>query len=468
MIHCFAKNNHEKNKKRLRKKLIIGGIMSKASTKPYQERQTVPLYFYPFLSTLSSVADHNITREFERYLQEDKMQERETLLYIHIPYCKNICHFCGYYHDVLNERSDILDRYVNKLILEINQYANYNYVKKTKISAVYFGGGTPSVLRPEQIEKLFSAIVNNFMILPSTEISFEGEVRTLKDIDRLKVLKDFNCTRLSFGVQSFDPQVRRLAGIFATENDVRECIENIKTFGYELNIDLMYGLPGQSDKKWENDIDTAIDMKVCNLDLYDTVIYPQAFLFKKRNEYKDIMADEMERLEMLSTAIEKLESKGYRQETIEDFTIPGKEYKMKRLVYGGGDGRSQIIALGAGAVGVLNNSSYRNFPPKEYLEWDINERPLPHQLHCTLSKEEYFKRALVFFPKLLKLNKKTVNNEWLKKYSDILDGMSKRGLIVETDNEIELTKTGRLWTDSMAMEFIGSAKEAQKIWKIGS
>jgi oxygen-independent coproporphyrinogen-3 oxidase len=344
--------------------------------------------------------------------------------------------------------------------------AKYDYINNRKITAVYFGGGTPSILSPELISTLLESIHENFNIKGLCEFTFEGEVRTLANRDRLRVLKNLGCTRVSFGIQTFDSRSRKLSGLIPTMNDIQCCIDTIQEFGYSVNCDLMYGLPGQSYDVIMNDISKAIHAGAVNVDLYDTVLYPHTTLFKLRHKLKNDLPTLDERLNMLKGAMGLLSEAGFYQKTIEDFAKPGNEYEMKRLVYGGGNGRSEIIALGAAAVGVVNGHSYRNLPPNEYLAWNARTKKLPIQLLYTMSDNDFQKRALVFSPKVLGLKKSFVNTAWLEQYRSVVDDLKEKNLLTETDTDLLLTEKGLLWTDNIAMTFLNS-REQQQIWKIG-
>ncbi|RJQ65552.1 MAG: coproporphyrinogen III oxidase family protein [Desulfobacteraceae bacterium] len=433
---------------------------------PYPYREAVPLYFYPFLSPLTCQADAAMVHNFHSSLQERKAPDLDRLIYIHIPFCKDICFFCGFYRDAIGHgNQEVLRAYVESLKAEIKAYSETEYLRKCKISAVYFGGGTPTILGHDLMDSLLRTIHDSFAVEPGTELSYEGEVRTLKDKDKLKVLKALGCTRVSFGVQTFNERARRLSGLKPTMADIRECIDNINEYGFDPNLDLMYGLPGQTESVWESDLKKAIELRAANIDIYDTVLYPHTILFRQRHKLKNELPTLSQRLTMMEMGMRLLVDAGYTQETIEDFHLPSKGYKMKRLVYGGGDGRSEILACGAAAVGVLNGYSYRNLTPQKYLNWWEN-RKLPPELMYRMTDEDFRKRALVFFPKVLELKKECLPFGWLEQYRPIIDGMKDRQLIEETSTSLMPTEKGMLWADNMAMEFL-ETREQRKIWKIG-
>ena len=201
----------------------------------------------------------------------------------------------------------------------------------------------------------------------------------------------------------FQRKARKLSGLLASQKDIQECIQNTAEFGYDANLDLMYGLPGQTEDIWSNDLETAIGLDAANIDIYDTVLYQSTALFRMRHKLKNELPSESDRIKMVEYGFKKLYDSGFEHVTIEDFAKPDKHYAMKRLLYGGGDGKSEIIALGAGAVGVVNGVSYRNFPTTEYMNWYAanGDESLPIQLIYKMDRDDFFKRALLFFPKVL-------------------------------------------------------------------
>jgi oxygen-independent coproporphyrinogen-3 oxidase len=432
---------------------------------PYTDRVAQPIYFYPFLSPLSNKSNQDILQAQQEKLARPPESRRPTLIYVHIPYCRSLCFFCGFYRELAPSDLDVLTRYVQALQAEMRFYSNSAYVQGLDIQAIYFGGGTPTILPPHLIADLLTTLWESFSITEGTELSYEGEVRTMGDPERLNVLRQMGCTRISFGVQSFNPRVRQLSGLKPSETDILTCIDRVREAGYKVNLDLMYGLPGQTHEIWRQDLERAIALGATNIDIYDTVLYPHSQIFRMRKKLKNDLPDESSRLTMLSEGLDNLAAHGYLHETIEDFTQPGFAYRMKRLVYGGGDGRSQMIGIGASSIGYLADMAYRNLTPGEYETHPANDFP-PVGLIMPIGLEDELKRALVFFPKLLKLSKSALQKELLMPYEPVLDRMAQRGLLEEQDDAFTLTPLGKLWTDNMGMEFLES-REQQRIWKVG-
>ncbi|MBI3399646.1 MAG: coproporphyrinogen III oxidase family protein [Deltaproteobacteria bacterium] len=432
---------------------------------PYHERTALPSYFFPFLSPNSDKATEDDVEYFHQKLNEKCTSPRQALLYVHIPFCDSFCHFCTFYR-IHTPSIDAMESYVKVLKKEMQAYAKMPYIQSLKIESVYFGGGSPSVLSPRLIDELLSWTRDCFNLKPNVEFTYEGEVRTLKDMERLKVIRKNGCTRVSFGVQSFDRKVRKLAGLVPPFEEILECVKNIRDVGYAVNIDLMYGLPGQTMATWKDDLSQAVKLSATNIDIYDTIHYATTKLVQHRHKLKGEFPIEDDRIEMLRYALQYLSQIGYCQETIEDFALPGKEYQMKKLVYGGGDGRSETIGIGASSIGFLNNVAYRNFHPfQDYINWLTTTRKLPIALSYKASAEDISTRIMVYLPKLLKIEKKNITRDAIDKYRTTLDRLKENGLIEEDDSVIKLTELGIIWADNLVAEFL-TARQKQKMWKL--
>ncbi len=432
--------------------------------KPYNSRIAVPAFFFPFLSPKSDNAgDEDIDHLYHKLMERCPTSKR-ALIYIHIPFCDSLCHFCAFYR-IRTPGVDVIEKYIEVLKKEIKVYAQMPYVKSLKIESIYFGGGSPSVLSPKHIDKLLSWTRECFNPEHGTELNFEGEIRTLKDKERLKVIHDNEWNRISFGVQTFNPDVRKRVGIVASLNDIRECIENTQDMGYNINIDLMYGLPGQTMSVWEKDLFQSINIGAANIDIYDTILYPNSKIFRLSSKFESEFPSEETRIEMLIYAMTYLKESGYSQDTIEDFSLPDREYKMKKLLYGGSDGMAEMIGIGVNSIGFLNNTAYRNFSPlQDYIKWP-SAKKLPIRLTYDATLEDLSTRMMVYLPKLIKMKKDDFKPDFMVKYKNIIDHLKDNDLIEETNSVIKLTDLGILWADNISMEFL-TKKQKNKMWEV--
>ena len=187
-----------------------------------------------------------IKKRWGEHIQLIKSKKVNDVLnfYIHIPFCKSRCSYCMYYSKTINQKE--LEFYIDKLIKEMS------FFKKTfsqrKFSSLYFGGGTPSVLSEKQINKLFSALFGSFNFKKDGEKTFEcnPESTTFK---KLKLLKKFGFNRVSFGVQNLDKKVLSFTNRdYQNYNHIKKIVKNAKSFGFEVNTDIMIGLKSDNIK----------------------------------------------------------------------------------------------------------------------------------------------------------------------------------------------------------------------------
>jgi len=160
-------------------------------------------------------------------------------IYVHIPFCKRKCNYCDFYSIKWSE--EVENRYVNALIKEIKSYNG----KKNIVDTIFFGGGTPTIIKPENMERIIEELKNTFTVDESSEISIEANPNTLTD-ENLSIYKKIGINRLSIGVQSLNDEILQKIGRLHNSNEALEAIDRAKAYGYEnLNVDIMFIYQGK-------------------------------------------------------------------------------------------------------------------------------------------------------------------------------------------------------------------------------
>jgi oxygen-independent coproporphyrinogen-3 oxidase len=406
-----------------------------------------------------------ITNEKRNFFQDSLKVKRLTPnsaeVYIHIPFCDSFCHMCACYKTHTPKDVREMKDYVEKLKREIAYYAGSEYVQSLDIQCVHIGGGTPSALTSALLYDLLTFVRDSFSLKPDTEITVEGEVCSLKNKEKINSLRKAGCNRISFGIQTFNPLSRKLSGLISTREEIKECIKNLRGFEYQINFDLMFGLPGQSFKVWEEDLAQALDMGADGLDVYELVLYPTTKLFQFR--HKVSLVDDDERLDMLEYAIKYLNQNGFEQKSNAVFEKPNNMWN-KISIYYNAPSYPDCIAIGDNAIGCINNFAYRNHSPIDmYMAWDESPN-LPIRLGLKLDEEDQLAKRIWILPKLLKIKKKNVEDV-MSHYQEPLNLLFQKGLIREDEEHISLTDLGLLWTDNIFMEFTPQ-KQKNRMWKI--
>ncbi len=445
--------------------LVAGTGKEQQNVECARERRAIPAVFFPLLARTDRTDPVNAARILKS-TDPSVIGRSDLLVYVHIPFCQNLCRFCGYYRHAVRNDADRLVRYVDRLLAELRWWSDSGLLDQATVSSVYVGGGTPSVLPAAQIDRLLGGL-RSYLPLPrdTVELSFEGEARSLGDPERLAVLNAHGVTRVSYGVQSLDPDVRRLAGLEANLDDLLACADAVRAHGFSVGVDLIYGLPAQTPQTFERDLAGVVeDLGASMIDLYELIVYPNAALFGDIMHAGITVASDAERETMYLAAVDYFQGIGYRQWSLEDFCRPGNEYQMKHLVYGGDDGRAQTLALGACAVGYMGGHTYRNEVLDPYLAAPEDFPPIATLR--TASSDEQRRRPLFFYPRRLFLQPNRVPGGLDEQTSAILERQIDAGWAARDDDDtVRLTRAGMLRADDIVRDFL-TGTERRKLFKI--
>ena len=247
-------------------------------------------------------------------------------IYLHIPFCKSRCSYCDFATDVF-KNNETVERYVDALIKEIKMSVPPALAGGLEIDTIYFGGGTPSLLAPAQLEKILDSVHKKFSVLPEIELTMEMNPATVT-LETLKEYRNLGVNRASFGAQTFDDtELKRLARGH-TAADVRETIKLLRKANFEnVSFDLIAGLPRQSLEDWERNLDEALKLAPEHLSLYLLEIHEGTPLAEQIRSRRQPMPDEDLAGEMYELMIEKTSEKGYAQYEISNFSLPTFESK---------------------------------------------------------------------------------------------------------------------------------------------
>ena len=241
-------------------------------------------------------------------------------IYIHIPFCKQRCSYCAFYSTTLY---NIREQYVNALCKEL--VMRKDYAGRATIETIYFGGGTPSTLSIEQLQRICNTIYATYPVTNTPEVTIECNPDDLTT-DFLSQLKELPFNRISMGVQSFnDAQLKRLGRRHNAEK-ARLAVKNAREAGYNnISIDLIFALPGSTLSDWEHDLDSAIALCPDHISAYNLTYEEGTPMHSalERGEFAEL--SEEENVEQFQMLITKLKEAGYRHYEISNFALPGCE-----------------------------------------------------------------------------------------------------------------------------------------------
>ena len=355
-------------------------------------------------------------------------------VYIHIPFCNTICSYC----DFPKVYSSVCDK---KLYLEaLKKEIKTNY-KNEIVNTIYIGGGTPSVLSIEELKKLLE-ITNLFKKNINTEFTIECNIESI-DEEKLKLLKKYNVNRISIGVESFDKKIISYLNRFHTKKETIKKIKLVKKYFNNINIDLMYAIPGQSIKSLKKDIKTYLKLKIPHISYYSLIIEPHTKLYNENTDYIDEDID----FKMYKIITKKL--KKYHHYEISNFSYVGYESKHN-LVYWNNE---EYYGFGLGASGNINGVRYNNTKNiHKYINGD-------YKLEETkLTEEEKMQEEM--FLGLRKLDGVDINKfekKYHKKIEEVFDikDLLEKNILIKKDGYMFINKNNIYTSNDIMIRFVG-------------
>ena len=239
-------------------------------------------------------------------------------LYIHVPFCAKRCLYCDFYS---NTDMSYKRRYVSSVIKEMHLRADY--LKGEEIETIYFGGGTPSQLDASDFSEIFDSIYHIYNVSDNPEITLEANPDDVTD-KYMSELRTLPFNRISMGVQSFDSEDLVFLNRRHTSEQAIRAVEICKNHDiYNISIDLIYGLPGQTPVKWEKNLQKAISLDLPHISAYHLIYEEGTALYKLWEAGKVSSVDEETSVELFSQLISRLKEAGYLHYEISNFAREG-------------------------------------------------------------------------------------------------------------------------------------------------
>ena len=278
-------------------------------------------------------------------------------LYVHIPFCSAICNYCNFNRGLFD--ADLKTRYVDALVSEICR-------QKSEIPAdtIFFGGGTPSLLEPDDIARIIDACASAFVLPADREVTMEANPESVTQ-SRLAAYRRAGVNRLSFGVQSFrEDELRRLSRLHGADR-ARAAFGEARSAGFDnVSLDLMMWLPGQRVSEWLESIDAAIALDPDHLSLYMLEVYPNAPLKDDMARARWSQAPDDDVAAMYMGAMERLEAAGFGQYEISNVAKPGRRSRHNLKYWTDGE----WLGFGCGAHSTREGVRWKNISStQEYI-----------------------------------------------------------------------------------------------------
>lgn len=381
-------------------------------------------------------------------------------VYVHVPFCQSLCTYCGCNTRITRNRSVGMP-YVQTVLRE------WAIVRKVKpiiaVKEVHFGGGTPTFLEPDELRALIVGLKEGMKILPHAEFSIEADPRVTTR-EHLEVLAEQGFTRLSLGIQDFDPKVQEAVHRVQSVEQVQKVVQDARSLGFKsVNFDLIYGLPFQTLESIAGTLESVKALRPDRIAFYAYAHVPWIKPSQRRFTEADL-PEGAEKRALYELGREKLEALGYQEIGMDHFALP--EDTLSKSAAGGrlhrnfmgymSDRVHPLIGLGVSAIGDSGDAFVQNEKVLEKYQERVEKGELPIFRGHLLNQEDLVLREHI-------LNLMTAyKTDWKSNDRDIpylvgiearLESMAKDGLVEIGDREISVPPRGRPFLRNLCMVF---------------
>lgn len=337
-------------------------------------------------------------------------------LYIHIPFCDELCPYCSFCH-VLTKFAPV-DKYIDRLIDDINNLNNQSFY------SIYIGGGTPSVLNSYNLERLLFALSK--FIKEDTSFAIEVNPSSINE-EKIKIMAKYGVNRVSIGVQTFSKKLQNIIKRPSSYEEIKNIISLLNKYGiYDVNLDLMYGIPSQNIDDLKVDLDLYTSLNIKHISCYSLQIEDHTLFYNQHIEEldQDTLADFYDYICLY------LKQLGFNHYEISNFALDGYESKHNLLYWR----NEEYVGLGISSSGYEGNIRYTN---ESSLTRYINNSFTRDEevLNLELEKEYFIILALRLKEGInLTKYKKSFNSDFLEDYKDVIDELVKQDVAIINNN----------------------------------
>ena len=377
--------------------------------------------------------------------------KKDLGLYVHIPFCVRKCEYCDFLSWSAGEEER--EQYVNALLSEIESYREF--AKGYRVSTIFIGGGTPSVLLPKQMEDILQKIYEIFELERRPEITIEVNPGTV-DEEKLQCYKENGVNRLSMGLQSVKDEKLRLLGRIHTYQEFAESYELARKVGFDnISIDLISSVPGQTLQEWKEELEIAAVQNPEHISVYQLIIEEGTPFYEKYAEHPELLPDEETSREIYLWTGRFLKEAGYEQYEISNYAKPGKESRHNLKYWERGD----YLGLGLGAASMVRNIRMSNTKDmKTYLERCDKPKTMREDVQFLEEPRQMEEFMFLGLRKTRGVSKKEFRRIFGREmdmvYEKALHKCLENGMLLEHKDRIFLSEEGTLLSNMVLSEFL--------------
>lgn len=372
-------------------------------------------------------------------------------LYIHVPFCHQRCHFCAFYLEIHHPRA--AEEFLGSLLTELRLYSEQRLFGSEPLQSVYFGGGTPTTLSPHQLAAVLSAVRDGFVLQNDAEITVEAHPESVT-ADSLSHLHEAGFTRISFGAESMNQTELDRVGRPGSPLSTLQVVAAARDAGFtDLNLDLMYGLPGQSIESWAASLQQMVTLAPTHLSCYALTVEEDTHLRTAIQRGLVPAPDEMLQNEMEDLAEALLSRAGYARYEISNYCRPGYASRHNQLHWTGGE----YLGLGPSAQSYVAGRRFGNGSDLAAYNEYLRNGSLPVSESEQLTTAHEACERLVFGLRLtegisLRETGATAFSGLIGKVDELIGD----GILERYGERVRLTPTGRRYADTVAVALLTS------------
>jgi oxygen-independent coproporphyrinogen-3 oxidase len=369
-------------------------------------------------------------------------------IYIHIPFCKQACSYCDFHFSTSHKS---LPDLVESIIKEIN--LRKEYLRNEGIETIYFGGGTPSLLPIEYIDRIFESIYTNFAVSNAAEITMEANPDDLTT-SYIRSIRHTPINRLSIGIQSFDDAHLIEMNRAHNSKQALRCVPEVMDMGIEdVSIDLIYGIQGMGMLGWKKNVEIALNLPINHLSSYCLTVEPKTILAYKIANGSSVAVNDEDAVSQYEYLLEVTEAAGIPWYEVSNFSKPGKASKHNSSYWEG----IPYLGIGPSAHSFDGKSRQWNIKSNSAYIQQLTAGKIPAEIEILNSKDKFNENILTSLRTRKGLSLMAIRNlnneEEFKRILLIASNKAHQQLLTISDEKIVLTRKGLLFADAIAAEF---------------
>ncbi len=359
-------------------------------------------------------------------------------LYVHIPFCPKVCPYCSFYKEASDRNKTAA--FLDAVLAEVDRRMESMTLRPRTI---FFGGGTPSALSTPQLEYLLGGLRSRLDLSRLREWTIEMNPATVS-LEKARLLRDLGVNRISMGVQSWDPGLLLTLGRVHSAEQARRSFAILREAGFDnVNLDLIFGIPGQTSRQWEESLRATVALGPEHIAAY-CLTYEEDTAYFERFAKGEFVQDENFDADLLETTMDILGRAGYGQYEISNHARPGRECRHNLAYWSGRD----YLGLGPSAFSTVGERRWQNIPDTAAYIAAIAQKEWPVGFSETVGPRARRMERVAFGLR----TRRGVRRSWLVDKEAAIREFSDLGLLETPPGRVRLSPKGRLLADSVAEE----------------